>query len=166
MNSFRKKSKYFIPLLTATIVIWGVVIFNIVEYMLTEAEPGIEIIEDNNLPLESIIHESREHDDVQPVIGSLQRDPFIIRRKTSQQKPEPPKLRFVQDMLRESPIEFKINGVIISGSSKIAILEDITNGNTQFLKIGDEYKGIKILDISEQVVKLQYFEEKIEHNLK
>lgn len=143
MRTIKIKNKLAIPLLVATVIIWGMIILKIVEYFNSANDETMEVIVEDTFNF--VPHKNKETISPNVEFTKLKRDPFLIPSK------ELPK----QDIAKPSAIEtivplmnYKITGVVINDKSRLVILEDITNHTTEFLHEGEIYKEIKILKIT------------------
>jgi type II secretory pathway component PulC len=141
-----KKNKLVIPLIIITFAVWGMIIYNLIDYYLSSSNEEEKIVIDNNKLPET---KSRKASGLSEEITykELARDPFTFSRKMEKtiepvqpvvQHIEPPKPQFM----------YKINGAIINDKSKLIIFEDQTNHQTLFLREGETYNGIKIKSIT------------------
>jgi len=151
MKIITRKNKLTLPLILVTILIWGFIIYNIVEYFNPTDDNPIEVAPDaysspspKKQTIKSMYEEKIEY-------VKLDRDPFLFS------KVEPPKQKIVKPVKavpKTSPLNYRISGIIINNKSKLVIFEDNTNNNTLFLHEGETYKDIKIKRIFDSKVEL------------
>ncbi len=76
---------------------------------------------------------------------NLSRDPFNYQfeKKVSN------KSKSIKNVVDENKkqFEYKINGLIMSGSSKVAVILDLNESKTIFLREGETYKDLKVRSI-------------------
>lgn len=149
------KNKLLIPLTIITIVIWGIIIYNIVGYYNSFDDNSSEVIGSPD-DLEVMDAQTQLYNKFQ--VGDyieLERDPFVFGKKkrndASQQSNsvsiKTKKEKASQESKPNSSINYTITGTLINNVSRLAILEDLTNKKTIFMREGEGYLSIVIKEI-------------------
>lgn len=120
-----KNSKVVLLLLVITTITWGIVIYNIIDYLDSSDNADVEIIaEENPLLLNNVNNDKSSRADTILFI-KLKRDPFTFagkQRKVIRQKnTSPPPQKKQKPPVNKQKIKYAINGVIINDKSKLVI---------------------------------------------
>jgi hypothetical protein len=153
-----KKNKITIVLLTATLFLWGGILYNIILYFTSQEEKEPEVIVENSgLNLKHIREADKMDENI--LYKEISRDPFVFRIK------EP----VIEEALPvntppQPKLQYSIAGTIITSTNKLVVFEDRSNNKTLFLREGDEYNGIKITSVSGDHIKIMEDKKLIEIN--
>ncbi len=159
MKSYTAKNKLTYFLILATIALWGVIIFNIINYFKKDDEDtSTTSAKNNNYDPKTLPAKFTEVDIDTISFVELRKNPFEFEGIISQA----PK-QVLQKYIPPPPaLDFMISGVIINGDKKLAILNDLTNNKTVFLSEGDSYRSISIKSIAvERVTVMENHKEKV-----
>ncbi|GEM_PF-2764408 len=158
MKIIKLNSKLTIPLILIVLSIWAIVIYNIIGYInSTDKDDNTGETLKHNLPVSAGRNNYRTVDIDTLSYNSLSKSPFVLGGIINDEL-HPVKPVINVPKVKESPpppkLDYKIAGVIISGDDKLAVLEDITNGKTLFLREGDSYLQLHIKLIETEKVSL------------
>jgi len=148
------KNKLLIPLTVVTIVIWGIIIYNIAEYYNSIDDSTSRIIESTDDLDETDFQKQISYSTPDVEYIQLVRDPFVFGKKHNavqqiNNTPVTTKKEKVISVATVTPaINYTISGTLINDASKLAILEDMTNRKTVFMREGDSYLSIVIKEIN------------------
>jgi hypothetical protein len=161
MKLKQKSSKFILVLIVVTTIIWGVVIYKLVDYFNFNNDEDNEVItEVEPVNPKRINKDFKNELDIIKFI-ELERDPFTFGSKqtvTNLERTTPPPQQHLPPTVNEPKINYAINGVIINGESKLVIFEDLTNSKTLFLKEGEVYNDITIKEIGKKKVSIVEFD--------
>lgn len=159
------KNKLLIPLTIVTLIIWGAIIYNIIEYYSSNDNEAIEVIEAPEI-LEQTNIASSSINDLQSVeYLEIERDPFKFMKGNnarSNKQIEPtvnpnhkkPLIPPINNTNSTSTLKYSINGVLINNENKLVVFEDLTNDKVVFLRENENYLQITIKEIGESKVSL------------
>jgi hypothetical protein len=145
----RENKKFTVILVVALTVVWGGVIYRVVDAVWGAAEEDTAAISGQSMRVageESFRYDGDARDPFafHPVI---RRDTLKARSKTILPEPTP-----------WTPPPFKLIGIIIDKSKRTAILEDAT-GETFYLSQKDTLAGVTILQIEPHLVRYSFKKE-------
>ena len=152
MKMPQKINYMFIILLISVILIWGIIIYQIINRLTDSDELPIEISNEMAVQVSDRRNsESINYNDLTYV--KLDQDPFVFsyvqptkKTKTTTSKKE---------ILPKEFLQYHINGVVINANSKTILLQDQSIDQTIFLREGEVYKSIKIMKISPSLVEIK-----------
>ena len=144
-----KNSKILVPLTIASIVIWGVIIYNIISYFTAAVDVDLQTDEKVSVVKAAGTDSTVDDEDLDTLeYKKLSRDPFLFHKAVSSQavaKNDTPAKKE-----NETPqINYQINGIVINSSSKLIVFADLTNNKTLFLREGETYNDITIKQIND-----------------
>ena len=148
------KNKLLIPLIVVTIVIWGIIIYNIVGYYNSSGDNFPEIMVPTDDLDETDFQKQISYGTTDVEYIQLVRDPFVFGKKHDAMRqinttPVKTKKEKVISVASVTPaINYTISGTLINDASKLAILEDMTNRKTVFMREGESYLSIVIKEIN------------------
>ena len=151
MKSMGKKSKSIYVLLISVVIIWGIVIYKVSDFLLSARFDNMEIKEVKDLSIDVTNHMPLSNSGHKGTYMKIKRDPFIF---SNQGVPKKKIVSVINNKSYTEQISYKPKGVIINNFSKLVILEDMSNDTTLFLRVGEQYEGIKILKISADYVRV------------
>ena len=147
-----KNSKILVPLMIASVVIWGIIIYNIITYFTSATDTSL-VVEDEVVPVKvdkMNVDESNKLDTMK--YEELPRDPFLFEKIVVKPKTAKKNIKPREEKEKSPQIEYQINGIVMNGSSKLAVFKDLTNDKTLFLREGETYSDILIKEISDNKV--------------
>ena len=159
MKSYTAKNKLTYFLILATIALWGVIIFNIINYFKKDDQDNLTSLAKSSYYDPKTLPAKFTEVDIDTIsFVELRKNPFEFESIISQA----PK-QVLQKYIPPPPaLDFMISGVIINGDKKLAILNDLTNNKTIFLSEGDSYRSISIKSIAvERVTVMENHKEKV-----
>jgi hypothetical protein len=148
-----KKNKFYL-LLTAVVIVWGIIIFNIIDRL---NDNDYEVIDDNFAEKLNIYKEINDEDDIEneTELYTLSRDPFLLKEIKKPVKKAPSRKKLKKEIKKPS-LKFNVQGIIVNANQKLVIIEDLTNNTTVFLGKGDKHESITVLEIKDDnIVKLK-----------
>jgi len=154
----KKKNIAFIPLMTVTFLVWGIIIYKVIDHFKSSNDRTSEIITNIASVVDPVNRNSVKNDVIETEYVSLDRDPFVLKRimkvndnvgqnKQLNQSTFPRLKPIIKTEQPQIKFDYVINGVIINEESKLVILEDITNKKIIFMRVEDKYKDIVIKSI-------------------
>ncbi len=153
MKAFNTNKFTTIFLIFAVIIIWGIILYRIIDYFFKDEKVEFEIVDNVNHSIYRTINPEIQ-DSTKITYVKLERDPFTFTVHKKNKNKQPVREEREKVISTKEKIDYSIKGVIINKNSKSLILNDITNGQTFFLQEGDKYKYIKIKKITSNTVTL------------
>ncbi len=148
-----KKNKMLVPLLAAVLIIWGLIIYNIIERLYLDDENVTESIAEPEFYKPTKKRNRENYRLLNLSYTKLKRDPFVLK-PVPKITPEQQAAAVQKEKQAKPALSYKINGVIVNDKSRLVLFEDLSDKSTHFLRKGDEYKTIKIISISDILVTL------------
>lgn len=149
------KNKLLIPLTIITVIIWGIIVYNIVGYYNSFDDNSSEVIESPDDLEERGSQTQFQNKFYAEDYIELERDPFVFGKKKRNDASQlsnsvsikTKKEKVSQESKQTPSVNYSISGTLINNDSRLAILEDMTNKKTIFMREGDNYLGIVIKEI-------------------
>lgn len=142
MKVFKGRKIFNYLLILIVINVWGVIIFNIINYFKSDNDTDITINAQKPIIKASYGKYHEVNLDTIAYIH-LGKSPFVFRQTIVK-----PVILTKPKLLTSVPqMRFNISGVIINNVSRLVILQDLSNNQTVFLSEGDKYKDITIKKI-------------------
>lgn len=152
MKVFGKNRIGTIVLIIAVLIIWGIILFRVFNHFSDNNDVQINITTESNiLPKQILVEKSVKTEEIKYI--KLEQDPFTFTPIKPIRKAIPKKQK-KEPIIQVERINYSIKGAIIANTSKVIIFNDETNSETIFLREGEEYKYIKIIEIKPQTVLL------------
>ncbi len=133
------------------LVIWGRIFWQAAEYF-SAGEDDIPVVNIEEQTDFSLNNKALTTKPVMPGYENLPNDPFGFRAKPVRKRIQTNKTA-KKDTIPPPP--FSLNGVIINGKSKLAVILDSNTGNTIFLRENETYLEYKITAISKNEITLK-----------
>ena len=158
MKIKQAKNRLLIPLSIITAVIWGIIIYNIVDYYNSLGTDKTDVIDSpvasNQLYLEKptdnkLLNTDYIKLDRDPfVLGARKRNTVAVRTNKESSKPKSQNNKKIKSTTAPVPLNYLIKGVVINDTSKLVIFQDMTNKKTLFMRERETYLGIIIKEIN------------------
>ena len=151
-----KTNKVILLLVLSTIVIWGVVIYKVIDYLNSSGTNESEIIKQEESVDPGLLNRGEKNSLDTISFTELERNPFIFveRQKITATKQKNNLPKRIVPPIKKQKINYAINGVIINEKHKLVIFEDLTNNKTLFLKEGEVYNEITVKEIGKTKVSI------------
>lgn len=150
------KNKKFVNiiLIAAILGIWGVIVSHIIDYYFSGSQ---------EIQIESNIEDEPEDMENIPTLNTnsnityqnLNRDPFaplsaIVMDREEKKNQNEEENNFLK------PFTYELQGIMIDGNSRIAVITDLSDNTTHFLTEGDIHNALKIIKISQAQVDITF----------
>lgn len=156
--SRKKKNKYFIPLIAAVMIIWGVIGHKVFSYYFSNTKEQTEDYEIEPSEFSRLLEKKKFAGVTAIEYEKLNRNPFSFSYARPRSKPKKTEAVKAVPAPPIQKLNFSLNGVVVNPNSKMIILEDKTNNKTLFLHEGEKYEYIKIKTITAS--KITYWDNK------
>ena len=138
MKKFKLNTKLTLPLILIVLSIWAIVIYNVINYFnSSDKEDTAAAPIAGSVPAGVKTSKYRTADIDTLSYTALGKSPFALGTRIEEKPPAPKPVN--QSKLKTPPpapkLDYKIMGIIISGGSKLAVLEDVTTSKTIFLRV-------------------------------
>jgi len=142
MKAFKGRKIFNYLLILIVISVWGVIIFNIINYFKPDNDTDITITKQKPIT-KALIGKYHEVNIDTIAYIHLEKSPFVFQQTIV----KPVRLIKYKHLPLVPQMRFDISGVIINKVSRLVILQDLTHNQTVFLSEGDKYKDITIKKI-------------------
>ena len=142
------KKKIHIPLLIFTVVIWGFVLYSFTEavwFNVEDSENQERYSQKNNYKITPRSSKEFEYE-------NLDNDPFQSRVLKPHIEMAPKEPEIIEQNIVNPLINFSVTGVVINGTSKKIVFNDNTNLKVVFLKEGETYQDLHVVEITKKNV--------------
>jgi hypothetical protein len=134
------------PLTIASVIIWGIILYNIIAYFTLPSDPVVHKTGENTLVTADEVKVNQTDELKILEYEKLPRDPFLFAKTKNQRVAKKIRRKKKPD---SPPIKYRINGIVLNNNSRLVVFEDLTNKKTLFLREGEAYSDIQIKKISE-----------------
>ena len=158
MKKLKINTKLTLPLILIVLGIWAIIIYNVINYFNSfdkEDTPVAAITAGAPAAPGANKYHTLDIDTLS--YRTLGKSPFVLGRRIDEEKPIPKPVVNIPKVKEPPPLpklNYKITGIIISGGNKLAVLEDVTNNKTVFLREGESYLYLHIQNIETEKVSL------------